>query len=76
MFTELRLLSRKSCLKYYRPHYPIFLFVVVEITESNSCQAEVNQGIRWSQTVDGVMDIQPCPNDKEIGNVKKKTCFD
>ena len=42
-------------------------FIISALTESNSCQEEVNQAIRWSQTVDGATDIQACPNDKEIG---------
>ena len=41
--------------------------IISAITESNSCQEEVNQAIGWSQTVDGTTDIQACPNDKEIG---------
>ena len=45
--------------------------MILDLTETNSCQEEINQAIRWSQTVDGATDIQACPNDKEIGkNIK------
>ena len=49
---------------------------VADLTESNSCPAEVNQAIVWSKTVGGASDIQACPNDKEIGKSRSKLTHD